>query len=72
MISIQKIIAKLIKEKKMKLSAPKNITWWIAVVLGVLGILGTFVTLPLVSANAFWFVAVGFIILALATFLKDL
>jgi hypothetical protein len=56
----------------MKLSAPKNITWWIAVVLGVLGILGTFVTLPLVSANAFWFVAVGFIILALATFLKDL
>ena len=72
MISIRKIIAKLIKEKKMKLSAPKNITWWIAVVLGVLGILGTFVTLPLVSANAFWFVAVGFILLALATFLKDL
>ena len=56
----------------MKLNAPKNITWWIAVVLGVLGILGTFVTLPFVSAYAFWFVAVGFILLALATFLKDL
>jgi hypothetical protein len=56
----------------MKLSAPKTVTWWIAVVLGVLGILGTFVTLPVVSANAFWFAAVGFILLALATFLKDL
>ena len=56
----------------MKLSAPKTITWWIAVILGVLGILGTFLSLPLVSANAFWFVAVGFILLALATFLKGL
>ena len=56
----------------MKLSAPKTITWWIAVVLGVLGILGSFMSLPFVSDNAFWFVAVGFILLALATFLKDL
>ena len=56
----------------MNLSAPKKITWWIAVILGVLGILGTFVSLPFVSAYAFWFVAVGFILLALATFLKNL
>jgi len=56
----------------MRLSAPKTITWWIAVVLGVLGILGHFHTLPFVSANAFWFVAVGFVLLALATFLKNL
>jgi hypothetical protein len=57
---------------KMKLSSPKTVTWWIAVVLGVLGILGNFVTLPVVSGSAFWFVAAGFVILALATFLKDL
>ena len=56
----------------MRLSAPKNVTWWIAVVLGVLGILGTFITIPLASDNAFWFVAVGFVLLALATFLKNL
>jgi len=56
----------------MKLSAPKTITWLIAVVLGVLGILGTFVTIPFVSTYAFWFVAVGFVLLALATFLKGL
>jgi len=56
----------------MKLSAPKTITWWIAVVLGVLGILGTFVSLPFVSAYAFWFVEVAFILLALATYFKSL
>jgi hypothetical protein len=56
----------------MRLSAPKVITWWIAVIIGVLGILGYFATIPFVSANSFWFVAVGFILLALATLLKDL
>ena len=56
----------------MKLSAPKVVTWWIAVILGVLGILGTYIALPVVSANAFWFVAAGFVLLALATYLKGL
>ncbi|MFH2038203.1 MAG: hypothetical protein ABIJ65_02085 [Chloroflexota bacterium] len=56
----------------MTLSAPKNITFWVAFVLGVLGFLGTLVTIPLVSANAFWFVFLGFVILALGCFLKDL
>ena len=56
----------------MKLSAPKVITWWIAVILGVLGILGTLTTIQFVSANAFWFEAVAFVVLALATYFKDL
>jgi hypothetical protein len=56
----------------MKLSAPKNVTWWIAVVLGVLGILGNFVSIPFVSDYSFWLVVVGFVLLALATYLKDL
>ena len=56
----------------MKLNAPKNVTWWIAVVVGVLGILGKLFTIPFVSANAFWFAAVGFVLLALATYLKGL
>jgi nicotinamide riboside transporter PnuC len=56
----------------MNLSAPKTVTWWIAVVLGVLGILATFVALPFISANAFWFVAVAFVLLALATLLENL
>ncbi len=60
------------KESKMKLSAPKVVVWWIAVILGVLGILGTFTAIPVASDNAFWFVAVAFILLALGTMLKDL
>lgn len=56
----------------MKLNAPKNVTWWIAVVIGVLGMLGSFVQLPLVSTYSFLFVAVGFVLLALATLLKGL
>ncbi len=56
----------------MKLNAPKQVTWWIAVVLGVLGLIGTFVAIPFVSANAFWFIFVAFLLLALATFLEGL
>jgi len=56
----------------MKLSAPKQTTWWIAIIIGVLGILGKLVAIPFVSANAFWFVAIAFVLLALATYLKDL
>jgi hypothetical protein len=56
----------------MRLNAPKNVTWWIAVVVGVLGILGSFTSLPLVSDNSFLFVVIGFVLLALATLLKGL
>lgn len=56
----------------MKLNAPKQIVWIIAVIVGVLGILGHFVVIPFVSAYAFWFVVVGFVLLALATLLKGL
>jgi hypothetical protein len=57
---------------KLKLSAPQEITWWIAVVLGVLGILGNFTKIQFVSANAFWLVAIAFVLLAVATYVRDL
>ena len=56
----------------MKFSAPKKTTWWIATVLGVLGILGAYISIPFVSANAFLFLVFGFILFLLATLLKDL
>ena len=34
----------------MRLNAPKKITWWIAVILGVVGVIANFVTIP--SCNA--------------------
>lgn len=57
----------------MKLSAPKNLTWIIGVVLGVLGLLGNFMpTLPVVGGFSFWLVFLGFAILAVATFVDGL
>lgn len=56
----------------MKLSPPKNVTWIIALILGVLGLLGKITTIAFVSANAFWFVFVAFALLLIACFVKDL
>ena len=54
----------------MRLNAPKQVVWIISVVLGVLGIVGKFTTIAFLSANAFWLVTVGFVVLALSTVLK--
>ena len=56
----------------MQLSAPKQLTWIIAVVLGVLGLLGNFITIPVISGLAFWLVFLGFAVLAVATFIDGL
>jgi hypothetical protein len=43
----------------MRLNAPKQITWLVAVVFGVVGLVAYFVTIPGLSANAFWLVMEG-------------
>ena len=55
----------------MKLSAPKKVTWWVALIVGVVGILANFVAIPFLSEYAFWLVVIGFVLLVLATYLKD-
>jgi len=56
----------------MKLNAPNQTFWLVAVVLGVLGILGQLAIIPaaIITGNAFWLVAIGFGILALTTMIK--
>lgn len=49
----------------MNLSAPKQITFWIAVVVALVGILANFVTIPVLSSIAFWLVVLAFVILAI-------
>ena len=56
----------------MQLSSPKNITWWIAVILGVLGIISWIVKIPANNIIAFLLVAAGWVILVLGTYLKGL
>jgi hypothetical protein len=62
------------KEEKMKLSQPKKTTWWTALILGLVGILlhEGIVSIAVISGLSFWFVAVAFILLALATTIKGL
>ncbi len=57
---------------KMRLSSPKRSTWWIALVLGAVGLLAKLVSIPVLSGLAFWLVLVGFLLLLLATSLKGL
>lgn len=56
----------------MKLSAPMVITFWIAVIIAVLGIIAQLVTIPVLSGFAFWLVVIGFVILVLGNLLKGL
>ncbi len=56
----------------MKLNAPKRGVWYLSLVLGVLGLLGKFVSVPVLSPISFWLVFVGFVLLLLATAMKNL
>lgn len=56
----------------MNLSSPKQLTFIVALVLGLLGLLGSFMAIPFVSEQSFWFVFVGFAILVAGVFVKDL
>lgn len=56
----------------MNLSAPKNLTWIIAVVVGLLGFLGNFVAIPVIGGFSFWLLFIGFALLAVATFIDGL
>ena len=56
----------------MKLSPPKTVTYWVSVVIGVLGFLAQFGVLAFLPISGFWLVAIAFIILALSLLIKGL
>ncbi len=55
----------------MTLSAPRFVTWIIALVLGVLGLLGQF-AIPALAGLVFWFLLVGLALMLVATIVKGL
>ena len=59
-------------EKNIKLNAPAKNWWWVSVILAVVGVIGYFVAITFVSVYAYWFVTVGFVLLALSTVLKGM
>ncbi len=56
----------------MKLSAPKQITFWVAVIVAVLAVIAFLVTSLGLSGYAFWALLVAFIILALGNLIEGL
>jgi len=56
----------------MKLSAPKQITYWIAVILAVLGLLAQFRVIAALAPYGFWLLLIGFALLAVANMTKGL
>jgi heme A synthase len=62
------------KEENMKLSAPKVIVWWIALILGLIAIVVFIgiIKIAVIAPHAFWIMTVGWALLVFATFLKGL
>jgi protein-S-isoprenylcysteine O-methyltransferase Ste14 len=57
----------------MKLSPPRQITWIIALILGVVGILANLTTIPVVTAAiGFWLVVVAWALLLIASITRGL
>lgn len=56
----------------MDLSAPKQVTFWIAVVLAILGVLGSLVPSLGLASFAFWLVVIGFVVLAAGNLFEGL
>jgi 4-hydroxybenzoate polyprenyltransferase len=59
-------------DTKMKLTPPKVITWWVALILGVLGLLGYLGNVAALSPYAFWLVFAGLVLMLVATLVKNL
>jgi len=57
---------------KLKLTPPKEISFWIAVVLGLLGLFSFLGVLTLLPIEAFWLVFMGFALLVVALLVKGL
>jgi hypothetical protein len=56
----------------MNLSAPKMVTWAVALILGLIGLVAFLVPIAGVSPLAFWLVLIGLIILLIGTSVEGL
>lgn len=52
------------------LTPPTKLTFYLSLLLAVLGVVGFFVTITFISDYAFWFVTVGYVLLALGNSMK--
>lgn len=53
-------------------SAPKKVTWIIGLIFGILGIIGHFANVQVLSEHSFTLLLVGFVVLAVGTTVKGI
>ncbi len=51
----------------MRSDGPRTPLWGVAIAIGVLGIIGNFIAIPVVSGYAFWFVVMAFVLLVISS-----
>jgi len=56
----------------MKPTAPTTLVWILGLIVGILGIIGQFVSIEGLSGISFWLLLGGFVLLALGTSFKNL
>ena len=56
----------------MKPTAPTTLVWILGLIVGILGIIGHFVSINGLSGMSFWLLMGGFVLLALGTSFKNL
>lgn len=56
----------------MKASAPTKLVWILGLLCGILGIIGHFFTVDVISEIAYWLLLAGFVLLGLGTSVKGL
>jgi len=54
-----------------KPSAPKKITWIIGIIFGILGIMGNFARIDILTEYNYALLLIGFIVLAVGTTFKE-
>jgi hypothetical protein len=54
----------------MSLSAPKQITFWVAVVVALIGLIGAVAKISVLETWGIWVLALGFVILAIGNLME--
>jgi hypothetical protein len=54
----------------MNLSPPTTAVFVISLILAVLAVIGTFVAIPVISANSFWVAIIAYVILAIGNLFR--
>jgi len=55
----------------MSTDVTNSLMWWLALIIGMLGIIGHFITIPVITSFAFWLVVPGFLMFLIMPVLDE-